>query len=156
VKTRLELRAEVDLLNKNELEDALDKNDRWQREAAFGLKHMDIPRMLGTPGGGTLALGGDQADQPITGPKAGWVWGVKRISVDGLASGDEVKIYKGSRFICWVSYQPGYVTFSKGQCVLKDGDYLRVTGSGLTTTSQVEVYGETDNVPGPLAWKIYD
>lgn len=154
MKTRLELRAEIDVLNKQELSDALDKHGSWEREAAFGLKHMDLPKMTGTPSGGALALGGDQADQPMVGPKAGWVWGVKRVSVDGLATGDQVKLYKGARFVCWVAYQPGFVTFGKGQLVLKDGDFLRVTGTGLTATGQVEVYGEADNVPGVMAWKI--
>jgi len=156
MKTRLELRAEIDVLNKDELDDALSKHGAWEREAAFGLKHIDIPKMTGTPNGGSLALGGDQPDQPLIGPKSGAVWGIKRVSVDGLASGDEVKLYKGARFVCWISYQPGYVTFGKGQLVLGDQDYLRITGSGLTTTSQVEVYGETDNVPAVMIWKILD
>ncbi len=156
MKTRLELRAEIDVLNKGELDESLAKSSEWERRAAFGLKHMDIPRMTGTPSGGTLTLGGDQADQPIVGPKSGWTWGVKRVSVDGLASGDEVKLYKGARFVCWIAYQPGYVTFGKGQLVLGDADFLRVTGTGLTATGQVEVYGETDNVPSVMAWKILD
>jgi hypothetical protein len=157
-KTRIRLDAEIDTLNKAELDSSLDKNlakhGAWEREAAFGLKHMDIPRMSGTPSGGVLNLGADQADQPTIGPMSGAVWGIKRLSVDGLASGDAVKIYKGARFICWVSYQPGFVTFGKGQCVLKGGDYLRVVGTGLTTTTAVTVYGETDNVPGVMSWKI--
>jgi hypothetical protein len=157
-KTRIRLDAEIDTLNQAELDSSLDKNlakhGAWEREAAFGLKHMDIPRMAGTPDGGALNLGADQADQPVIGPKSSWIWGIKRISVDGLASGDAVKLYKGSRFICWISYQPGFVTFGKGQLVLKDGDYLRVTGTGLTATGPVVVYGETDNVPGVMAWKI--
>lgn len=160
MKTRLRLDAELDLLNKKELSDALsdtwEKHGSWERQAAFGLKHLDIQKQTGTPNAGFLALGGDQPDQPIVGPKSGWVWGVKRISVDGLATGDTVKLYKGSRFVCWISYQPGYVTFGKGQLVLRDQDYLRVTGTGLTTTAQVEVYGEADNVPAVMAWKIID
>jgi hypothetical protein len=157
MKTRLELRAEIDLLNKDELEDALHKHSAWERQAAFGLKHMDIPKMTGTPNGGALALGGDQPDQQPVGPRSGWVWGVKRISVDGLSTSgtpDVVKLYKGARFVCFISASPGYVTFGKGQLVLRDQDYLRITGTGLAATGQVEVYGEADNVPAVMAWKI--
>ena len=154
-KAKLELGVELDLLNKDELSDALSKHDSWQRDAAFGVRHQDLPRMYGTPDGGDLALGYDQPDGQWCGPRAGWFWAVHRISVDGLASGDEVKIYNQSKFIGWVSYQPGFITFGKGVCSLKDGDYLRVVGTGLTTTGQIEVFGEGISVPAPLQWKVF-
>lgn len=153
-KVRLQLGAELETLNKGELEDALSKHSAWEREAAYGLRHQDLPRMVGTASGGVLALGGDQPDQPPCGPGQGWYWAVQRIAVDGLATGDAVRLYKEAKFIGWVTYQPGFVTFGKHGCVFKPGDFLRVTGSGLTTTAQVEVYGEAVSVPGPLMWKI--
>lgn len=154
MKTRLRLDAEIDLLNKDELSDALEKHGAWEREAAFGLRHQDLPRMVGTPAAGILNLGADQPDQPWCGPKEGWFWSVARVSVDGLASGDAVRLYKGTKFLGWVTYQPGFVTFGIREAVFKPGDFLRVVGSGLTTTAQVEVYGECVSAPGPLMWKI--
>jgi hypothetical protein len=154
MKTRLRLDAEIDLLNKGELDDALDRSSSWEREAAFGLRHQDLPRMIGTPSGGTLNLGADQPEGTWCGPKEGWYWAVSRISVDGLASGDAVKVYKDTKFVGWITYQPGMATFGIRELVLKPGDFLRVTGSGLTATGQVEMYGECVSVPGPLMWKV--
>lgn len=155
MKTRLRLDAELDLLNKSELHDELSHATAWLREAAFGVRHQELPKMTGTPGGGgTLNLGGDQPDGTMCGPKQSWVWSVTRIAVDGLASGDAVKAYKDNRFIGWISYQPGYITFGRGQCVFKPGDFLRITGSGLTATGQVEVYGEALSAPAVMQWKV--
>lgn len=155
-KVKLELGAELDLLNKDEMRDVLSHHDQWQRDAAYGIRHQDLPRMIGTPdGSGNLNLGADQPDQPTCGPNSGWVWAVSRISVDGLASGDEVKVYKDTKFVCWISYQPGMEKFGIRDLVMKPGDFLRIVGTGLTTTSQVEVYGEAITVPGPLMWKLF-
>lgn len=154
MKTRLRLDAELDLLNKDELHDELDKATAWLRQAAYGVRHQELPRMMGTPNAGTLNLGADQPEGIMCGPKAGNTWTVMRIAVDGLATGDAVRAYKDNRFIGWISYQPGYITFGRGQCVFKPGDFLRITGTGLTSTAQVEVYGDALSAPGPMQWKI--
>lgn len=285
-KVRLELGAELDLLNKGELADALKANDKWQQDAAFGTRHQTLPRMIGSVAGGVLALGYDQPDQVYCGPREGWYWAVSRVSVDGLAvtapttnyptvtasgnitdpgasttiasisaasltavapagslwqvqwmaslqgtpgAGDQdnmqlnsnlatkqigifpaqdgnyqqlgatfvvpagagilvqsiaaasgataiygaqitatyvqtaplvpavdvVKLYNQNRFVGYVSAQPGYQTFGQRDFVMKPGDFLRVTGTGLNTTSQVEVYGEAISVPGPMMWKLF-
>lgn|SRR5487761_941095 len=156
-KVRLRLDNEIDILTKSELDDSLDKQHGWEREAAFGLRHQDLPRMYGTPNAGTLNLGGDQPDQPMCGPGQGWYWAVKRVSVDGLsvaAPADAVRLYKETKFVCWITAQPGFVTFGKDGLILKPGDFLRIVGTGLVATGQIEVFGEAVSVPGPLMWKI--
>jgi hypothetical protein len=154
-KVKLALGAELDLLNSNELGSELSKSSNWEREAAFGLRHQDLPRMIGkVDGSGNLALGGDQADQSPCGPTSGFYWAVKRVSVDGLASSEQAKLWKGTRFVAWVAQQPGFVTFGKEGLVLKPGDFLRLTGSGLTSSEQITVTGEAVSVPGPLMWKL--
>ena len=154
-KVKLQLGAELDLLNKGELDDALFQHDAWVRDAAYGVKQQDIPRMIGTVSGTDITLGGDQADQPQVGPKSGWYWAVHRISVYGLASGDVVQVWNQFKYIGLVSYNPGYITFGKGQFTMKTGDYLRVIGTGLTATGQIEVYGEAVSAPGPMMWKLF-
>jgi hypothetical protein len=154
-KVRLELGAELDLLNKDELSDALAKHDAWLHDAAFGVRQQDLPRMYGIPSDGSLALGYDQPDGTYCGPRPGWRWAVHRISVDGLASGDQVKIYNQTKFVGWVDYQPGFITFGKGQLTLKEGDYLRVTGASLTATGQIEVFGEAVSAPSEMMWKLF-
>lgn len=154
MKTRLRLDAELDLLNKDELRDELNRATKWLYDAAYGVAHIDIPKMSGAISGGSLNLGADQAEQVFCGPKSGRIWSVLRISVDGLATGDAVKVWKDTRFIGWISYQPGFITFGRGACMLSDGDYLRVTGTGLTATGTVSVYGDALTAPGPFMWKI--
>ena len=111
--------------------------------------------MYGTVSDGAISLGADQPDQTPCGPRVGWYWAVSRISVDGLASGDAVKVYKDTKFVGWISYQPGFATFGIRECVLKSGDYLRIVGTDLTATGQIEVFGEAITAPGPLMWKLF-
>jgi hypothetical protein len=154
-KVKLQLGAELDVLSAGELSDALGKHGGWEREAAFGMRHQDLPRLIGTTdGSGNLNLGADQAEGQYCGPKEGWYWGVSRVSVDGLAASESVKLYKDTRFICNISQATGFATFTKGGCVLKAGDYLRVVAAGLTHAEQLTVTGECVSVPGPLMWKI--
>ncbi|HUY49819.1 MAG TPA: hypothetical protein VMV92_29575, partial [Streptosporangiaceae bacterium] len=99
-RVRLELGAELDLLNKGEMGDLLDRHGSWEREAAYGMRQTDIPMMQGTvTGGSAITLGADQPSGAQCGPPAGWYWAVHRVSVDGLASGDSVKLYKDSRYV---------------------------------------------------------
>lgn len=158
-KVSLQLGAELDLLNKSELDDVMGRHfsreaDRQVQAAAYGVRHQELQRMYATVAGGNIALGFDQPDGQYCGPKSGWVWAVDRISVDGLATGDAVKVYKQTKFVCWISYQPGFATFGKRGLILSDGDYLRIVGTGLMATGQVEVFGEGVSAPGPMMWKL--
>ncbi len=154
-KVKIALGAELDILNAGELDDALGKHSSWEREAAFGLRHADLPLLQGNvDNSGVLALGGDQADGKLVGPPSGFYWSVRRLSVEGLAANEQVKIYKEARFVCTIQVATSFLTFSKGSLVLKSGDYLRMTGTGLTNGEQLSLYGEYDSIPGPLVWKI--
>lgn len=153
-KVRLRLDNEIDILSKGELDESLDYHHGWEREAAFGLRHQELPRMTGTPAAGVLNLGNDQPDQPLAGPGAGWYWSVHRVSVDGLATGDVVKLYKLNLFIGTITAAAGFLTFGRGQFILKPGQFIRITGTGLTATGQIEVNGEGASVPGPLMYRL--
>lgn len=154
-KVKLALGAELDLLSQDELDKTLGKHGGWEREAAFGLRHANLPRLAGAvSGSGVLALGGDQPDGVTVGPSSGFYWSVKRLSVDGLQTGESVKVYKGPNFVCTISATPGFVTFGKGAFVLRAPDFLRLTGTGLTNNEQITMNGEYDSVPGPLMWKL--
>lgn len=154
-KVKLQLGAELETLTARELSAELEKHGAWERQAAFGVRHQDLPRMIGTTDGtGALNLGADQPDQSICGPDQGWYWAVSRVSVDGLAANEAVKIYKDTRFIGWITQLPGLITFGHRALVLKPGDFLRVVGTGLTAGEQLTVTGECVSVPGPLMWKI--
>lgn len=157
-KVKLELNAVLDLLNRDELAAELAKAGQWQRETAQGLRHLDLPRLKGTPSGGNLTLDGGQTEgQAYCGPQQGFYWKVERVSVDGLAAGDQVKLWKGgpnTRFVAWIAFQPGVWQPSGPALVLKADDFLSITGSGLAATGQITVTGECVSVPGPLMWKL--
>lgn len=154
-KVTLNLGASFEVLDKHELRSALADSGGWEREAAFGLRVNDLPQLSGTPSGGALALGADQASGQMCGPKAGWYWAVHSITVDGLAAGDSVAIYKNLKFRGRVAYNAGGIlTFGKGAFTLKSGDFIRLVATGLTTTSLVTMSGEYTSTPGPLMWKL--
>lgn len=156
MKTRLRLDAEIDLLNKDELAAELHKASDWEREAAFGLRHMALPNMSGTVAGGSVLIGGSQPDQPIIGPRSGWCWKVERISVYGIAgTTDFLELFKGDPvgglYVTTIgsgAYHPG-----KG-LILKGGDYVSLSGAGLASTGTLTVTGEVTQAPAPMIWKL--
>jgi hypothetical protein len=160
-KIRLELGAELDTLNRGELAAELDRAGEWQRQAASGLRHFDLPIMYGTVSAGAITLGGDQPDAQQVGPKSGFYWKITRVSVEGLAAADVVSLYKGApaigkgRFVANILGTTG--TYSPGSqgLILTPGDVLGLTGSALTATGEIRVSGEGVSVPGPFMWKLF-
>lgn len=154
-KVQLQLGATLDTASKQEIKDVLAERDARVRAEAVGFKIMDFPRMSATISNGALAIGGDQPDQGICGPKQGFAWAVHRVSVLGLAANDVVQLYKGSnRFVCNIGATTGMQTFGKGQLSLMPGDFLRVVGASLSATGLIEVFSEGFNVPAPMIHKL--
>jgi hypothetical protein len=154
-KVKLQLGAELETLTARELGAELEKHGSWERQAAYGLRHQDLPRMIGTTDGtGNLNLGADQPDQVTCGPGQGWFWAVSRVSVDGLAANESVRLYKDTRFAAVISAAASFVTFGTRGLILKPGDFLRIVAAGLTPAEELTVTGECVSVPGPLMWKI--
>lgn len=145
----------IDTLTQEELSKTLAGRDDRARRDAIGFRIMDFPLMQGTIAAGAITLGGDQPDQVLAGPKQGFVWAVHRVSVLGLAAADTVQLFKGSnRFIANIGGATAYATFTKGAFTLAPGDFIRVTGSGLSATGQLKVYSEGFNVPAPMMIKL--
>lgn len=155
-KIKLALGAELDVLDQQQLDQTMGKHSQWERDAAFGLRHIDLPLLQGkASAGGVLALGGDQVDGRNIGPTQGYTWSVKRLSVTGFGAPTEtVQVFKDSNFVCTIGAASGFVTFSKGALMLRPGDFLRLTGTGLTANEQITMSGEADMAPGPLIWKL--
>jgi hypothetical protein len=156
-KVRLELGAEFDLLTKSEMADVLAGHGTWEREAAFGLKDIRLPRMTGVIDGGDVAIGGDAAPGVAPcGPRQGWCWKVERISVSGIAgTSDFLTIWQGDPsagdYVTTIgsgAYHPG-----KG-LILHPGEYITLAGTGLTSTGALTVTGRATQVPAPLIWKL--
>lgn len=157
-KVKLELGAELDMLTKPELDASLHASGGWQREAALGMRHVNLPRLFGNVSAGAISFDGGQTEgQPYCGPGSGFYWKIIRVSVDGLASTDQVKLWKGSpgsRFITWIAYQPGVYHPGSLGLVLRPSEFLSISGTGLAATGQVTLTGEAVSVPGELMWKL--
>lgn len=148
--------SSVDLLNRRELADELDKQTAdWFQERARGLTTA-LFSTVGTISAGSVLLP-SSSEQPI-GPRQGFAWSVQRISVQGIGGTDTIKIYKGTqndaRFIDQLTVtKPAIYPGSKG-LVLRAGDTLIFSGASLSLTADVSVNGETIELPELDLYKV--
>lgn len=150
-KVNLQLGATLDTASASEIRDVLAARDNARRTAAIGFKIMDFPIMRGTIAAGALAIGGDQPDQTLCGPKQGFAWAVHRVSFIGLSGSDVLQLFKGSnKFVCTIPATTSFQLFGKGQLSLMPGDFLRLVGSSLSSTGVVQVYSEGFNIPAQM------
>lgn len=146
----------VDLLNRNELAEELDKQTKdWYQERARGLTTATF-NTVGNIVAGSILL--PLSSEPVVGPRPGFAWSVQRISCQGLAATDTVKIYKGVandvRFIDQLT--PSRLTVYPGSkgLILRAGDNLIFTGSTLSLTGFVSINGEVIEVPELDLYKV--
>ena len=117
------------------------KQQRDERLKLLGaIFDVDIPAQSGTvTAAGALTI----ANTELLGPKSGWYWDVRRVSVSGLNSSTEiVSIYKGSigtsteqlgnNFVATITGKAG--TFGPGLAGmwLRPNQSINIGGSGLT------------------------
>lgn len=131
-----------------------DSQQSWFAEMARGHKHFRLAISGAVTGGVT-----DIRDATQGGPNTGFVWAIQRLSVDGLAAGDTLKVYRfpagPNTFIgLLTAASPELHVGSKG-IVLHGGEDLEITGTGLTTLQPtLTVNGEALEVPEFMIWKI--
>lgn len=156
MKARLDFGAELDLASGAELRELGDRFEALWRDYASGLKHIRLPVMRGTvDANGNLNVGMTEVpDQPYCGPQQGFVWRVLRVSVYGLTVGQDVELYFGdpgpTRFVD--SFATSW-TSNRG-LLLKPGDYLSISGAGLTVGADVAVNGEAIEAPAEQIFKL--
>lgn len=169
-KFKIQAGAEIDALSDDELKKSLDEqNQSWFREFARGLKSMRLT-MTASVASGAVTLGGTEA-QPF-GPREGFVWDVRRLSVSGLAAGDVLTVWRTS------SDQPGNLLGQLAATTESAGSSVIVgTATGATDTSgTIALTGASEvtgwdytaqggsaastgtvaltNVAGPLSWDV--
>lgn len=139
-KTKLDIGATVDFLNKDELSDALardrERAQTIEHERLAGIKYMRGPRIQGTVYNGTIGgvsvgtgtntfIGG-----PPFGPLSGFSWSIRRVGIGGLSNvngslPDTVGIYRNnvnSPPLAVVNANQPQITFPTLACVLMPGD----------------------------------
>ncbi len=153
-RVRLEVGAELDLLNKRELDQSLAPALDFVREQQRGVKYRRLPQLSGLPSGGALNIGGDVgagvtwSGAPV-GPAQGFAWVIGLLSVNGLASGvspDVVNLYingAGSSLAWWQFNGNNFAyTFGDGQLVLMPGETLSLVSVGtVAATGRITLTG---------------
>jgi hypothetical protein len=165
-KYEFKLGAYMDLLDKNELERALEKQTERLLADARGVKHFYFSAQ-GLISGGSVQIPGPvagvteaQLQQPTLGPMDGYIWAIQRITIDGLTSAtDVITFYRSNvsanNHLYSVTMAPNESRHPGGHgSILRGGDTLVAVGSSLTTTGTLTLTGEAIEVPAEMIAKL--
>lgn len=146
----------MDMLNKAELYEQLNKTqEAWFAERARGVKPMNLPVTIATIASGSVTL--PPSGPTRLGPKQGFTWIVKRLSVTGLATNDVLNVYVNSAtamgFVDTITATKPAIYPEEG-LMLEGGEYLIVSGSSLSATGDLAVTGQIVETPTVDVWKV--
>jgi hypothetical protein len=155
-KTNLRAGAELDVLTRDELAETIDKQTRdWFQEQARGVsigRFKDAAAVAGSavalPALGALPYG----------PRLGYLWDVKRITVTGLTGTDTVSVFRSTTnavdlLDTFTVTKP--TIYPKGIRLRgADAEKLLFSGSSLAATGFVSVNGEADEVAETDFYKV--
>lgn len=149
--------AEVDLITKKEMEEALRSLASWMVEASIGARYTRI-HATGLIAGGAMDFGSEGSAGQILAPPPGFIWDVRRLRITGIAAADVANIYMGdanpSSLIATSGDIAGDCFLWSEQVILYPGDSLRIVGSGLSATGTVTASGLVRELPMSLAWRL--
>ena len=119
-----------------------------QRERLRTIKPIFLPLVRGTASGSALTLGGDvntAAGQSPVGPDLGFVWSLRHLVIEGLATGatpDVMNVLRNNRIIWQLNGNGFCQTFSRGDIILHSGETLQYQSVGtFNSTAQIIVHG---------------
>lgn len=168
-KVKLDVGATVNFLDKDELDEVMDKYriraEEAEREKLSGVKYMRLPRLYATPASGTVLLGDSWAGQTYTdqfaGPNQGYVWSIRRLAVKGLATGnspDLLNIYRNgtqNEPVWQLNGNSFAYTFGRGEFLLYPDERLVAFSQGsMTSTNQIVLTGDAVEVPSEFIGKL--
>ena len=127
------------------------------REELRGKKTIRLPLVTGVASGSALSIGGDR--QPLQTPDQGFVWSVRHLVIEGMATGatpDIVNITRGGRIIWQLNGNQFAQTWGLGEVVLNAGETLAYVSVGtFTSTSTIIAHGMADNIPAQLIGEFF-
>jgi hypothetical protein len=148
------------------LGEALKENrDEENRAALEGIKYFRLPTLYATPASGTVVLGQSWAGQSYTGqiigPNSGFAWSVRRLSANGLGTGnspDILNVYRngtqGNPVWQLNGNNWGY-SFGPAELLLLPGELLVAASLGsMTSTQQITLTGDAIEVPFAMIGKL--
>lgn len=160
-KFKLQAGAELDLLTKGEISEAL--SDAQAREDArlAGVKPLRF-MLTGVPAGGAITLGDPSTGNPggqIVGPEQGYVQTISHIAVEGLTAGatpDLINVFRNNRIIWQLNGNAFFENWGRGQIFLNPGEALYFkSGATFAATGTIVAHGTMWNVPAELVGKLF-
>jgi hypothetical protein len=168
-RVKLDIGAVVDFVTKDEMDESLEKHriegDKLAQGYSKGIKYFRLPRMYGAPVTGTLRLGeattAGAMSGPYCGPAEGYLWSIRRLTINGLGTGtlpDIVNFYRSgfSADPVWqLNGNSWGATFGKTEMVLLGGEFLLAKSVGsMTATATITVQGDVIEVPAEMIGKL--
>lgn len=160
-KFRLAANAEVDLLTQQELRSALadQAHEADERELARlrASKYMRLALVTGKAVAGVLTMGGDTGQQLVT-PESGYVWSLRHLVIEGLATGttpDIVNIIRNGRIIWQLNGNQFGQTWGIGEIEINAGETLTYQSVGsFASTGTITAHGAAWQTPAQLAGRF--
>lgn len=158
MKVRLQAGVDIDLLNKQELIEALvDFRKSWVAELARGVQFPRFSLSGTVDGSGVLEFGGATGSDR-SGPDNGMVWSIRRLAVTGVTGTQTVSVFVNSSSPHDLLV-PGItlatpILLPENTCILRTGDHLVVAGSSLTNGAKVTLSGHAKEVPEFALWML--
>jgi hypothetical protein len=125
-----------------------------------GVKPQRLPLLIGTganpflAGGDVTPAGGNNAT-----PDPGFVWSVRHLVIEGLASGatpDVINILRGSRIVWQLNGNQFAQTWGRGEMILNAGETFTYASVGtFAATGKIIIHGMALSVPAEMIGKFY-
>jgi hypothetical protein len=158
-KVKLDFGAEVDFLDKGELDDSLSRYFSRQESAKLqGIKYFRLPMLIGSVSGNAFSIGGTGPQQ--CGPGQGYAWSIRRLLINGLTAGTTPDV---ANFYRHPNPQPLWQlngnnfgqTFGRLELLFLPGEYLVVKSVGtIAATGQIMITGDAVEVPAEMIGKL--
>lgn len=154
MKFKVNAGVDIETTTPGEMAGMLDSSQQsWFAEMARGLKHFEFVLT------GEVVAGAVTVVDSSAGPRPGFVWMIRRLSVDQLGAGDVLRIYRAPasplRFVDVLADSDPSIKPASAGLILHGGQYLEATGTGLTTTArELVITGEAVEAPEFMIWKL--
>ena len=157
--------ATFDTLTQPELDKSLANFlTSWRKEVVRGVTFQRFTGSGVADASGAVVIGGPASEEKPIGPAESMVWGVTRLNMAGLVTGGMAPVMRLFRNDAsnttqvkgdWtVVNEASSVHFGTPGIILRPGDALLVTGTGLTVGTTVTIAGDAIEVPFNLAWQL--
>ena len=153
IQANLSLRLDGLQKSTDEVAKGVKDQTAWMMERYRGETFIRMPTVQAT-GTSTFTMGGD-ASSPIVAPDQGFVWSIRHLVIEGLATGatpDIINIRRGSitgQLVWQLNGNQFAQTWGRGEIILKAGETLFYQGVGtVTATGLIKAYGSAQQLPG--------